>query len=342
MTVAKQLEVPYIKTPLIEAKELTADSPCKIFLKEEFIQPSGSYKIRGLSNLIRTSLAEIKSQGNNEGKQVHVYAASGGNAGNAVSCASKFYNLKSTVVVPRATSLKIKQKIERNGSVVLVRGENIGEAAEYLRDVLLPSLDENIIPIYCHPYDIPAIWQGHSTIIDEVVDELAANSQLDKLKGVVCSIGGGGLYNGLVQGLRRNNLSRVPIMTLETDSCPTFDVSIKAQKRVVIKSCVTIATSLACPYVSSKTLEYYNTHKTKNILVTDADAANSCLNFAHDSNIIVEPACGVALCSVYNKLIEKNADFFGGLDSDDIIVIIVCGGSATTVQDLNDYKQLYH
>lgn len=77
-------------------------------------------------------------------------------------------------------------------------------------------------------------------------------------------------------------------------------------------------------------------------MVTDSDAANSCIRFANDLNIIVEPACGVALCSVYNKLIEKNIDFFDDLKPNDIIVVIVCGGSATTVQDLNEYKQLYH
>ncbi|ODQ61995.1 hypothetical protein WICANDRAFT_98602 [Wickerhamomyces anomalus NRRL Y-366-8] len=342
MTIAKHTEVPYIKTPLVDSKELTKEAPCRIFLKQEFIQPSGSYKIRGLSNLIKTSLDEIKANPANNGKKIHVYAASGGNAGNAVSCASNFYNLESTVVIPKATSLKMRQKIERNGSTVLVKGENIGEAAEYLRDVLIPSLGEDVVPIYCHPYDIPAIWHGHSSMVDEIVDQLAARNELDKLKGVVCSMGGGGLYNGLVQGLRRNNLSNVPILTLETDSCPTFEESIKANKQVVIKSCKTIATSLACPYVSSKTLEYYNTHKTKNLLVTDSDAANSCIRFANDLNIIVEPACGVALCSVYNKLIEKNIDFFDDLKPNDIIVVIVCGGSATTVQDLNEYKQLYH
>lgn len=343
MTVfSKEIKVPFIKTPLVECKELTKEAPCKIFLKQEFIQPSGSYKIRGLSNLIKTSLDEIKSNEANIGKKIHVYAASGGNAGNAVSYASNYYNLPSTVVVPKATSLKMRQKIERNGSEVLVKGENIGEAAEYLKDVLIPSIKDDVVPIYCHPYDIPAIWHGHSSIIDEVADQLSSTNQLDKLKGVVCSIGGGGLFNGLVQGLRRNNLSKIPILTLETDTCPTFEESIKAKSQIVLKSCKTIATSLACPYVSSKTLEYYNTHQTKNLLVTDADAANSCINFANDFNIIVEPACGVALCSVYNNLIEQNMEFFGDLKPDDIIVIVVCGGSATTVQDLNEYKQLYH
>ncbi|CCH41800.1 Tryptophan synthase beta chain [Wickerhamomyces ciferrii] len=342
MTITKDHKVPYIKTPLVDCKELSEQSPCRIFLKQEFIQPSGSYKIRGLSNLIRTSIEEIKSNPNNLGKTIHVYAASGGNAGNAVSCASQFYGLESTVVIPKATSDKMKQKIFKNGSKIIVQGETIGEAAIYLKDVLIPSLDDSIIPIYCHPYDIPAIWHGHSSIIDEIVDQLASSNELSKLKGIVCSIGGGGLYNGLVQGLQRNQLSKIPIMTLETDTCPTFHESIKAQKQVFIKKTNTIAISLACPYVSLKTLEYYNSHKTKNLLVSDSDAANSCLNFANEFNIIVEPACGVALCSVYNNLIQKNIEFFDDLKSDDIVVIIVCGGSSTTVQDLTNYKLLYH
>lgn len=338
MTVSNN--VPYVETPLIYSDELSRGAPCKVFLKQEFIQPTGSYKIRGLSHHIKKELDVLRKV--SPEKEIVVIAASGGNAGIAVSYASKFYNLKSVIVVPLITSASMRQKIESNGSNVLVRGNSIGEAIEFVKSELIPNMSSNQAAIYCHPYDLPNIWEGHSSLIDEIAVQLAEVSQLKKLKGVVCSIGGGGLYNGLVHGLNRNSLSEVPVVTLETDSCPTFQAAIDANSSVILKSFKSIATSLACPYISSKSLDNYHNHKTKNLLVSDADSAEACVRFASDSNIIVEPACGVALCCVYKDLLNDHRDFFGGFEKDDVIVIIVCGGSATTFNDLANYKQLYN
>lgn len=338
MTIESPEKVPYITTPLVEA-ELSHKTPCSVYLKQEFIQKTGSYKVRGLSYHIKKELESIKKSGTE--KEVVVVAASGGNAGLAVSYSSKFYNLNSIIVVPTKASVKIIKKIESNGSKIILNGDNIGEADEFARNQVMKRLNSNQIAIYCHPYDLPHIWEGHSSLVDEIVSQLTLNSKLGNLKGIVCSIGGGGLYNGLVEGLERNKLSSIPILTIETDSVPTFNEAIIANSPVQLTSFNSIATSLACPYISSKSLENYNIHRTRNILVTDSEAANSCLKFANDSNIIVEPACGVALCSIYNDLLAKNSDFFNGLEKDDIIVVIVCGGSSTTIDDLNNYEKIY-
>jgi L-serine/L-threonine ammonia-lyase len=307
-----------------------------VFLKQEFVQPSGSYKLRGLSHLIETRLASFSKEYQN--KPVRVVAASGGNAGNAVSIAAEFHSVRSTIVVPKSTSEMMKNKIASNGAELIVAGDNIGAADEYLRTVLIPSICDEYV-IYCHPYDIPEIWEGHSTMIDEIVEELQNTSQLQRLKAVVCSIGGGGLYNGIVKGLKRHNLS-TPVLTLETDSCPTFQKAIDAGKPVTLKSFQSIAVSLACPYVSQQSMDNYSSHKTMNFLVSDAQAANACIKFCDDYNVIVEPACGVALCSVYEGTLEQLKEELS-LTKDDIVVVVVCGGSATSFLDLMNYKETY-
>lgn len=336
MTVTEN-NTPFVTTPLVHSINLTKKAPCNVLLKQEFVQPSGSYKLRGLSNLVAKRLANIPKE--HQGKPVRVFAASGGNAGNAVSLAAEFYKVKATIVVPQKTSEMMREKISANGAELIVAGGNIGEADEYLRNVLIPSFEKEYYVIYCHPYNIPEIWEGHSSVVDEIVEELQKGNNLHRLKAIVCSIGGGGLYNGLVQGLKRNNLD-TPILTLETDSCPTFQAAIDSGFPVHLKTFDSIATSLACPFISQQSLDNYNSHKTINGLVTDAQAANACWSFCNDFNVIVEPACGVALCSVYEGILENLKEQLS-LTEEDIVVVIVCGGSATSVFDLMNYHAIY-
>lgn len=51
---------------------------------------------------------------------------------------------------------------------------------------------------YVSPYDDPLLWEGHSTL----VDELAASGI--RPGAIVASVGGGGLLCGLYQGLKRH------------------------------------------------------------------------------------------------------------------------------------------
>lgn len=49
-----------------------------------------------------------------------------------------------------------------------------------------------------HAFDEPTHWEGHATVITESVKMLPV-----KPRAVVCVVGGGGLFNGVVQGLEK-------------------------------------------------------------------------------------------------------------------------------------------
>ena len=68
-----------------------------------------------------------------------------------------------------------------------------------------------IAKITLHPFDHEATWEGNSTIIDELVhqlppacDERDGRSEVVPVDAIICSVGGGGLLNGLVKGLERH------------------------------------------------------------------------------------------------------------------------------------------
>ncbi|ODQ65536.1 tryptophan synthase beta subunit-like PLP-dependent enzyme [Nadsonia fulvescens var. elongata DSM 6958] len=220
-------------------------------------------------------------------------------------------------------------KISSTGAEVVIYGNQWAESDEYLRNFVMKSADSTTLAVYCHPFDNPVIWEGHATMIDEIATQLPDQNSL---KGVVCSVGGGGLYNGIVTGLKRNKLSTLPVLAIETEPAACLAASLEAGKVVKLESVNTIAKSLAAQFVSEQAFVFANGgHPTKSLVISDAQAVNSTVKFAEDHGITVEPACGAALAVVYENLWDK---YLPNLTKSDCVVIIVCGGSATSLDDL--------
>lgn len=329
---------PWAKTSLVEVTNtLPYKPPCRVFFKNEYEQPSGSFKLRGIGNLVGKSVEEARRQGKDN---IQVLASSGGNAGLAAAYASRFYGVPCTVVLPRISKPEVLAKLQEYNAETVVYGKNINEADYYLKNTVMEVYKEKHI-IYCHPFDNPLIWEGHSSIIDEISNQLSG-SELQKMKSVVCSVGGGGLYNGIVDGLKKNKIDKATSMLLiETNQAPTMTESVNAGQVITLKSVSSLATSLACSYLSPKSLENYvdpNGYKSYIETIDDLETIKALIQFYTQTGIVVEPACGAALSVVYNQiqLLEKNFP----LKEDDIIVVVVCGGSCTSIEGLQDFKTL--
>lgn len=334
------LDSPHVKTSLVEVtNKLPIKPPCRVFFKNELEQPSGSFKLRGIGYLVKSSIEKARREQPN--KEIQVFASSGGNAGLAAGYLAFYYNLKCTVVLPVIAKQVVQDKLKSYGANIILFGNNINEADQHLRN-LMNSMDLNeVVPIYCHPFNNPLIWKGHETLVDEVVDQLGP-SHTKHLKGMVCSFGGGGLYNGIYQGMRNNHIENGEILAIETAQAPTLTDTLKAGELITLESVKSLATSLACSHTTKNTLEYFNdgSHIISRLeLIDDVDSLRGCLAFKKCTNKTVEPACGAAVSVVYDK-IDAFYKHFGHLRPDDIVVIVVCGGTCTTDQDLSGFQQI--
>ncbi|KAI5960004.1 hypothetical protein KGF57_002004 [Candida theae] len=332
-------DVPYLKTSLIEVtNRLPSKPPCRIFFKNETEQPSGSFKLRGIGYLVKQSIDKAKGEGVSL-NDIHVFASSGGNAGLAAAYSAQFYNVKCTVVIPTIAKPIIQQKLKEYGARVILFGNSIYEADNYLKS-LIESAPDGIHHIYCHPFNNPEIWTGHSTLVDEVNQQLGSNRK--KLAGMVCSFGGGGLYNGIYQGMVNNNLQG-DILLIETAQAPTLSETIKAKSLITLKDVNSLATSLACSYTTQQSLDYYHDKKSGIDsyldVIDDLDALRACVAYKQCCGATVEPACGAALSVCYNRL-DLLYKSLSHLKEDDILVIVVCGGSCTTDPDLKQYEMV--
>lgn len=71
--------------------------------------------------------------------------------------------------------------------------------------------------------------EGHESIITESAAQLPRKPDV-----VITSVGGGGLLNGVLQGMSRVGWEDVPVLAMETVGADCFNESVKAGKIVTI------------------------------------------------------------------------------------------------------------
>jgi L-serine/L-threonine ammonia-lyase len=300
----------HVSTPLIESSPLSARTGNRILLKMENLQPAGSFKIRGIGLLCE--------QGKRDGMR-HFVSSSGGNAGYAAAYAGRQLGIQTTVFVPETTPPDSRKKIESQGAEVRVAGSVWDEADKAAR-----ALSEEVNGLYVSPFDHPLIWEGHATLVDELV------SEIEKPDAMVLSVGGGGLLCGVVEGLRRNDWQDVPILAVETEGTASLATSLEQGRLVTLDAITGVATSLGAKTVAQGAFERANQHPVRSIVVTDAEAINACVPFADDHRCLVEPACGASLAMAYSRP-ESLADFKS-------IVIVVCGGIGISLDTIQRWR----
>ncbi|MEI3851193.1 MULTISPECIES: pyridoxal-phosphate dependent enzyme [Ensifer] len=299
----------HLETPLLESRPLSLASDCSIWLKMEALQPPGSFKIRGVG-------AACEHHARN-GKRRFV-SSSGGNAGMAVAYAGRRLSIPVSVFVPETTTERAKALIRQEGAEVIVHGAAWDEANARA----LASVDAETA--FIHPFDDPLLWAGHATMIDEVVKAGLA------FDAVMLSVGGGGLLSGVAEGLERNELREIPIVTAETEGTASYLASVKAGELVELPSISGVATSLGARKVCKRAFEISQIRPVECVVVSDQSAVDACARFLDDHRVLVEPACGAALAIAY-----EHADQLLRFKR---VLMIVCGGATTTVERLQAWQ----
>ena len=299
----------YIETPLIESRPLSLASGKAVWLKVDALQPSGSFKLRGLGLACATY--------HRNGARRFV-CASGGNAGLAVAYAGRSLGVPVVVVVPETTTGRAKALLEQEGAIVIVHGSSWHEANE-MATSLIGSDDA-----YLHPFDDPLLWPGHATLIDE-----CAKSGLVP-DAVVLSVGGGGLLCGVAEGIRRNGWTSTHIIAVETDGAASFNAAIAAGHPVTLDQITSIATSLGAKRVCDQAMRVAAAHPVTSIVISDLAALAACERFLADHRILVEPSCGAALAVVYEAV--------PALEPFKTVLVVVCGGATATLEQIRAWS----
>jgi L-serine/L-threonine ammonia-lyase len=193
----------HVETPVWPSPWFTRRAGRAVLLKMEALQPSGSFKIRGIGALCRLAA---------ERGRTRFVCPSGGNAGLAAAYACRGLSVSLTVLVPESTKEGTRRLLAEAGAQVEVAGADWQATHEVAKEHAVRFGAELI-----HPFDDRMIWEGHATLIEELVHQLGGPPA-----GIVVSVGGGGLLGGVLVGLERVGWAGVPVHAVETQGAACF------------------------------------------------------------------------------------------------------------------------
>ncbi len=302
----------HIQPPLLASRALSRLAGKPVWLKLEALQPSGSFKLRGVGAACEAHARNGKTR---------LVSSSGGNAGIAVAYAGRQLGIPVTVVVPETTTARAKALIEQEDATVIVHGASWMEA-----NALAQSMLADPAVAFVHPFDDPLMWTGHASMIDEAVQAGVA------FDSVILSVGGGGLLSGVVEGLRRNALAQLPVLAMETVGADSLAQAMRAGRRVELDAITSVATSLGAKAVCENAYELSRTHDIRSVVVTDLEAVDACERFLADHRILVEPACGASLAAIYARDQAMIAEVSAPL-------VVVCGGATADLPQIQAWRE---
>ncbi len=297
------------RTPYLRSQPLSEVLGAHVHLKLEALQPTGSFKLRGMGRACQEAVRDGAR---------HLVSSSGGNAGLAVAWCARQLAVPATVVVPRRTAPRMRSLIEAEGAQVVVHGEVWDDAHAHAATVAADS------GALVHPFDGEVVWRGHASLIAECAE------QGERPGAVVVCVGGGGLLSGVVQGMHDVGWSDVPVVAVETHGAASYARALQAGTPVDIGGIDSIALTLGARTVCERSVRWAAEHPIRSWLCDDHAAVSACSRFLDDHRILVEPSCGAGLAAVYDRA--------PGLAESESVLVVVCGGASVTGAQLAEWQ----
>jgi threonine dehydratase len=213
------------RTPVEYSEPLSRETGAKVYVKWECDQTTGSFKLRGALNKLRTLSREDRAKG--------VVSASTGNHGLAISHATRLEGVGLKLFLPETVAEVKKRRIEEMGVDVEVRGASCDKAEAIARDFAARTGR-----FFVSPYNDWDIVFGAGTVGLELAADLA------RFDDVLVPVGGGGLIAGIAGGLKALRPG-VRIVGAEPETSAFMAASIAAGRLVEIEEGDTIADAVA-------------------------------------------------------------------------------------------------
>ncbi|KAF8892649.1 tryptophan synthase beta subunit-like PLP-dependent enzyme [Infundibulicybe gibba] len=315
------------ETPLIYSHSISNVLNAGAYLKLENLQPSHSFNF-------------------------------GGNAGLAAACAAFVLGVKCSVYIPEGVTQRTLDLLRREKASVTIVGRFYAQALEAATKLVREDRNAVMVPAY----DDEVLWEGHSSMIDEISNQIT-----EKPDAIFCSVGGGGLLGGIITGCKKVGWDDVPIIALETigSDCFYHSMSLNGGRFNAIHKILPPGVELVHNDASDVNLAHFNgfTSKASGSLGASQPSAAvtkmalerkggvKCVSvpdelsmqvldlFAEDHKLLVELACSTTLVpaykpSLFDHLVPATSS------KPRTVVFIICGGFKITLADVVEYKQI--
>ena len=269
------------KTPLIHSPTFSDLTNSEVYLKAEFTQKTGSFKIRGAYYKIKSLSEEEKKHG--------VIAASAGNHAQGVAFASSLEKIPCTIVMPKNASPAKVAATRGYGANVILEGINYDESYSKAKEIA-----KETGAIIIQAFDDPHIIAAQGVVGLEILEDLP---DVDE---IYLPIGGGGLAAGTVIAIKEKN-PNVKVIGVQSKSFPSMYESVKQNTRTMSGGEKTIADGISVKIPGKLTFEIVKNLIDEIVLVDDNEITKAMFLLMERMKFVVEPAGAVGLAYLISK-----------------------------------------
>lgn len=286
-----------IVTPLTPSTALSASLGCKVYLKCEHLQATGSFKYRGAANRIRVLDAASRACG--------VVTASSGNHGQALALAGRVAGTSVTVYVARTASPAKMAAIRAYGAELIVLDIDPLQVELFAR-----AEAERSGRTFVSPYNDLDIIAGQGTMGVELLE------QLPDVDAVFVAVGGGGLASGLGTALKAGRPG-IQVIGCWPEVAQSLKRNLEEGRIFDVPEEATISDGTAGNVEpGSVTFEICGRVLDERIAVSEMEIKVAMRDIAEAEHWIVEGAAGVAMAGA-----RAMASQFAGKS----VAVILCG-----------------
>jgi threonine dehydratase len=244
-----------------------------VYLKLENLQPTGSFKVRGVGNTVALLSNQEREQG--------VYTCSAGNMAQALAWHARRNRIPCTVIVPDTAPETKLTAIKRFGArFIKLPWDEVWQVAITHRYAPLEG------SIFIHPFTDPRMIAGNGTIGLEILEDLP------NVDSVIVPFGGGGLATGIataIKGLKQDTR----VYACEPETAAPLAASFAAGSAQTVKRIPSFVDGIGAESVLSEMWELVQPLLEGSIVVSLHDIA-SAIGLLFERNRVIAEGAGAA------------------------------------------------
>ncbi|HEX5417847.1 MAG TPA: threonine ammonia-lyase [Chloroflexota bacterium] len=271
------------ETPLLESEGLSRLTGCRVYLKAESLQRTGSFKIRGAYNRIHRLTSEERARG--------VIAASAGNHGQGVALAAKLHQAAATIVLPEYAPVTKVSAIQKHGAKAILHGRDLDEA--YARAL---EIARETGATFIHPFDDWDVIAGQGTLAMDIFEQLPETGAL------VVPVGGGGLLAGLALATRAIHPTTA-LIGVQAAGASAAVASFEAGHRLALPA-ETIADGIKVSEPGVRPFALIQKYADQMITVEEEEIYRAVVYLIEETRLVVEPAGAVGVAALLARRVQ--------------------------------------
>ncbi len=296
---ARRIKGTAVRTPLLEAPLLNDRVGCRILMKAECLQLTGSFKFRGAYNCISQLTTAERSQG--------VVAYSTGNHAQGVAAAARLAATGAVIVVPKDIP-QIKKRNTEAWGAELAFYDRDSEDRVAVAKTIVAERGGTIVP----PFDDYRIMAGQGTIGLELIEQ--AQERGTEIDVVLIPCGGGGLTAGIATAVTALSPATKIFMVEPVhydDTKRSMDAGHRVANDLGPGHGTTFCDALTAPTPGELTFPINQRLVDGVIALDDETICDGLYTGFADLKLALEPSGAIALAAVVSGAVGKHMDLAG-------------------------------